>query len=319
MGLRKLKSGNYVVRFQIDGHEIRRSAKTANLREAREFERELKATVQTALHRGRLNIPETRTFRQALHRWLEEGAPYDSMKGHINVVERELGSFNLAQLPSQAADMASAMLTGGLSRLTVNRRLSVVRAVLAQAYDRWHWLQEPLAQKVKLFSEKGSARDVFLTKAEVARLMDEVGSGIVRDVVVVAAYTGMRRGEILSLTKDHIVGDELHLSSDITKSSKPRVIPMVKDVREIVHNRVPFQITESALHREFGRARIAAGLPHVRFHDLRHSFASWLASNPGVPLVALRDLLGHSSLAVTNRYSHLRSEALKDAISTLET
>lgn len=319
MGLHKLKSGNYVARFQIDGHETRRSAKTANRKEALEFERALKAEVQSALHRGRLNVPETRTFRQALHRWLEEGAPYDSMKGHINVVARELGSVQLAQLPSQASLMASRMLTGGLSRLTVNRRLSVVRAVLAQAYDRWHWLSEPLAQKVKLFSEAGSARDVFLSKEQVFQILDEVQSGIARDVIIVAAYTGMRRGEILALDQSHVHEDELHLGADITKSSKPRVIPMTRDVREIVQNRVPFQITVSELHREFGRARDAVGMSHVRFHDLRHSFASWLAANPGVPLTALRDLLGHSSLAVTNRYSHLRSDALKDAIATLET
>lgn len=48
------------------------------------------------------------------------------------------------------------------------------------------------------------------------------------------------------------------------------------------------------------------GNEHVRLHNLRHTFASWIASNPGIPLTKLRDLLGHSSLAASSKYAHLR-------------
>jgi site-specific recombinase XerD len=64
-------------------------------------------------------------------------------------------------------------------------------------------------------------------------------------------------------------------------------------------------------------AREAAGLPHVRFHDVRHTYASWLVQQ-GQPLAAVRDLLGHSSLAVTSRYSHLAPEHLKKAVAGLK-
>ena len=60
-----------------------------------------------------------------------------------------------------------------------------------------------------------------------------------------------------------------------------------------------------------------ADMSHVRIHDLRHTFASWLASNPEIPMTVVRDLLGHSSLATTNKYSHLREDALKNAIDKL--
>jgi site-specific recombinase XerD len=57
-------------------------------------------------------------------------------------------------------------------------------------------------------------------------------------------------------------------------------------------------------------------LPHVHWHDLRHTYASWLAQ-AGQPMGAIRDLMGHSSLAVTNRYAHLAPSHLRAAVASL--
>ncbi|MGH9897133.1 MAG: tyrosine-type recombinase/integrase, partial [bacterium] len=64
---------------------------------------------------------------------------------------------------------------------------------------------------------------------------------------------------------------------------------------------------------DFERARIAAGLPHVRFHDLRHSYASWLVQ-AGADLRIVKELLGHTTMQVTDRYAHLRTEDLESAV-----
>jgi site-specific recombinase XerD len=75
---------------------------------------------------------------------------------------------------------------------------------------------------------------------------------------------------------------------------------------------LPLDITYATLRTYFERARIAAKLPHVRFHDLRHTYASWLVQS-GIGLTAVRDLLGHANLAVTGRYAHLATGHLMDA------
>lgn len=318
------RGGNYIATFTVDGQTFVRSTRTTDRRLAEKIEADWIVAARRDAHRRSMGLPplgsfgKEKTFKEALHRWQEEGAPYESMIGHIRIVEKKLGDVPLSQVPKEASEFARGMLALGKSRLTVNRRLSVVRSVLNAAFKRWDWLDQPLGQKVQLYSEKGTAREVFLSREQVNLLLGCIESGIVRDIIIVAAYTGMRRGEILALRPEHIRGDEIHLPAEITKSSKARVIPMVSDVKEIVLNRVPFLCTKGDLRWQFERGRRKAGLSHVRFHDLRHSFASWLASNPEVPMSAIRDLLGHSSLAVTNRYSHLRTDVLKNAINTLE-
>lgn len=64
------------------------------------------------------------------------------------------------------------------------------------------------------------------------------------------------------------------------------------------------------------RVREDAGLPHVRLHDLRHAYGTWLAES-GVPLTDVRDLMGHSSLAVTSRYAHSHVDRLRKATASL--
>ena len=75
---------------------------------------------------------------------------------------------------------------------------------------------------------------------------------------------------------------------------------------------LPLGITYATLRTYFERARDSAGLPHVRFHDLRHTYASWLVQS-GIGLTAVRDLLGHANLAVTSRYAHLATGHLREA------
>lgn len=136
-----------------------------------------------------------------------------------------------------------------------------------------------------------------------------------RDLFLFAALTGLRRSEILRLTPEMIRGDLILLDAQ-TKSGRPRAVPMPPQAVEIAARRVPFTIGISLLHKVFNEARIAAGLPHVHLHDLRHTFASWLAQD-GASMAALRDLLGHSSLAVTSRYAHLARPDLAQVVEKL--
>lgn len=118
--------------------------------------------------------------------------------------------------------------------------------------------------------------------------------------------TGMRRGELLALQPGNIYNGRIVLKPEQTKSGKPRVVPLTPEALSLVHA-LPFDTTEGKLRKAFEKAREAIGRPDVRFHDMRHCYASLLASK-GEALTSIRDLLGHSSLAVTSRYAHADPE-----------
>jgi hypothetical protein len=94
------------------------------------------------------------------------------------------------------------------------------------------------------------------------------------------------------------------------------MIPLPEAALEIA-SRLPLPLGDQQLRLSFEAARIAVGRPDLHFHDLRHTYASWLVQS-GVHLRAVQELLGHSTLTMTQRYSHLAPEHLRDAVRTME-
>lgn len=305
----------YWIEFQHNGRQVRRSARTISKREAQAYERKLREQYAADSRAVELGAPLKRTFGQALEKWLTSGAP-KSMYSHIRMVRDHLNSILLTRAVPAAADMKQAMLADGLSHQTINRRLAVVRRVLNLAYREWDWLREPLGQKIQMLSEVGFARHIYLSREEVTRLVRAMKRPLAQRLSLLAAYTGLRRGELLKLEPSNWRSPNIVLTAN-TKSGRPRTVPVITELQPLL-DELPFGITEWHLREDFEQARTAENLEHVRFHDLRHTFASWLIANPETPLAVIRDLLGHSSLQVTNRYAHLRSESLTTAIAALE-
>lgn len=304
----------YWIEFQFNGVQVRRSARTKSKREAEAFERRLREQVASDARAKELGLPPKRTFGQALEKWVLGGAP-KSMYSHINNVRPYMNKAILTSAVEAAEDMKAAMLADGLSNLTVNRRLAVVRRVLNLSF-KWGWLTEPLGKKIELLSESGSERHIYLARDQVTNLVLAMQNKTAQTVLLVAAYTGLRRGEILGLRPHNWRKPAIVLDAK-TKGGKPRAVPLVSELH-LTMDSLPFKLTEWELRQDFEQARAQLDMEHVRFHDLRHTFASWLVENPETPLTVVRDILGHSSLAVTSRYSHLRTEALSQAIAALE-
>jgi len=128
---------------------------------------------------------------------------------------------------------------------------------------------------------------------------------------MLAAYTGLRRGELFRLTKDNLVDGCIVLDAK-TKSGRPRVVPVPAEALRIAEI-LPLPLSDPQLRKEWDKARKRTGFTDIRFHDLRHTYASWLVQ-AGAPLKAVQDLLGHSTLSMTQRYAHLGTEHLKDAV-----
>jgi len=305
----------YWVEFQHNGRQIRRSARTESKREAQAYERKLREEASADSKAIEFGLPLKRTFGQALEKWLRSGAP-KSMYSHIGIVSDYMEPILLTRAVPAAAEMKQSMLADGLSPQTINRRMAVVRRVLNLAYREWDWLREPLGQKIQMLSEIGFERHIYLSREEVTRLVKAMKRPLAQRIVLLAAYTGLRRGELLKLEPSNWRSPNIVLTAN-TKSGKPRTVPLITELHPLL-DELPFNITEWHLREDFEQARKSEGLEHVRLHDMRHTFASWLIANPETPLAVIRDLLGHSSLQVTNRYAHLRSESLTAAIAALE-
>jgi hypothetical protein len=95
-----------------------------------------------------------------------------------------------------------------------------------------------------------------------------------------------------------------------------RGVPLPAEAARIARERLPWQVSGWTLRHRFDAARTAAGLAHVRWHDLRHTYASWLVQ-AGQSLSTVRELMGHSSPSVTARYAHLAPEHLRQAVEVL--
>lgn len=148
-------------------------------------------------------------------------------------------------------------------------------------------------------------------------------------VVKFALYSGKRKGEILKLTWDcvDLQNGYLNLKATNTKNKKSQTIPInmnclkiLRRCQELDNNTISTDLVfpstmgnyYSTFDETWKRIRKRAGL-NIRFHDLRHTYASYLASSGKVDIYTLKELLGHSTIEMTQRYAHLVNGALRKA------
>lgn len=153
-----------------------------------------------------------------------------------------------------------------------------------------------------------------------------------------ALRTGMRQGEIFGLTWDDldIVKQRVFVRRNFThgqvvtpKNGRHRRIPMSPELAEVLRasrhlgGELVFpredgtHLSGHCVRRPMDRVIRATGLPRIAFHDLRHSFASQLVM-AGVPIRAVQEFLGHQTLQMTMRYSHLSPQATQSYIASLD-
>ena len=220
-----------------------------------------------------------------------------------------IAGLDLEHVGDAAEAVKRAGLSAGLAPATINRRLAILRRVANLAFGQWNWLEVDVARRVQLLPGE-RARHTYLTPAQVKRLAAAAVDARVADAIVFAATSGLRRGELLRLRAEDRRKGTLYLAT--SKNGRPRLVPLPPEAQRI---HLPIELTVDELRKGFDRARVRSGLREIRFHDLRHTYASWLVQS-GAPLAAVRDLLGHSSMAVTGRYAHLATKDLRRAVAT---
>ena len=211
--------------------------------------------------------------------------------------------------------LAQHLKAQGLSNKTVNRHLACVSKSL-----RWAWRNELILSMPhipRLHEDEG--RIAFLRNSEIPKFLahlyenERPSTALCLEVLLV---TGMRAGELMSLTSRNIEieEDDALIVLEDSKSGEGRTIPIPKELglrlASLVTKGLPdYDLLLRACHRT---SSAVATKDCITPHVLRHTAATILTAT-GVPTLVVADLLGHKNLSTTRKYAHPTREALRDA------
>jgi integrase len=241
---------------------------------------------------------------------------------------RICGNPMLRHVSSYHAEKFKEKRATEVSPVSVNIELKTLRAAFGEAKRLKVIDENPFdgVKPVRVPYKEAS----YLTEAELGKLLSVITDPDLRHIVKFAVHTMMRRGEIVNLKRQQLDLNrkEIHVRSNgefRVKGGKPRTVPMSDWVYDFLRTRIrgaeyvflntrgcPYE--GNSLSRRFKRYVRKAGLPEeIHFHSLRHTGISWLI-NKGVPAPFVQRLAGHSSLVVTQGYTHLEDQNLVSAM-----
>lgn len=270
-------------------------------------------------------IQTHRNIQDGLIRWMEEKQPTlsqpDSYNTHIKIIREFIDETKpLADIyqvtNAMISDMQAALKKDKDSdefvlrykNSTINKKSAILSGIATLAYSKWNWLKESPYKKITRLDEKKSIRETFIDPGEVEMLAEACKKEITRDLIIFAAYTGMRTAEIWRLNERSLRGNDLHIDG---KGKKLRVIPLNKEQIDFIEKYIPLKYTVNHIKRDMLKARQATDLMHYTFHDLRHTFGTLLAKE-GVPQYKIMQLMGHSTDVMVRRYMKLTVEDLRN-------
>jgi integrase len=301
-----------------NGERVRRSAGTANKADAQELHDTLKAELW---RRAKLGERPRRRWEEAVVRWLKEmshKATIETDKAHLRWLHPHLEGRYLDTITRETVDrITDAKLREGVSNATVNRVLEVLRAILRRAVNDWEWVDR--APKVRMLREP-TRRIRFLSREEAQRLLAALPQHLA-DMAAFSLATGLRRANVTGLewAQLDLVKRLAWVHPDQAKARKAIAVPLNAEAVAIIrrqfgrHQTHVFswrgQPIRQVSTKAWYAALEAAGITDFRWHDLRHTWASWHVQQ-GTPLYALQEMGGWESPEMVRRYAHLSAEHL---------
>ena len=318
-------SPHWWIKISHSGTTIQHSTGTEDKAQAREYHDKLKASLW---EQQRLGIKPRRAWKEAVVRWLaetSEKATHQEDIKKLRWLDPLLGNLMLDEITLDVIDGIKAEKLKTAGKATVNRYLALVRAILIRSRDEWEWIDT--APKVKLFKE-GPGRERSITVEQVKTLLGELPAHQ-RDVVLFALATGLRHSNVLGLEWSHVDLNASHawVDADQSKNGKPITVPLNATAMEVLRRQLgkhpqrvftyagkPFARANT---RAWGKALKRAGIDNFRWHDTRHTWATWHRQS-GTPTHELQRLGGWRSSVMVERYAHLAPDHLAKAANRLD-
>ena len=308
-----------------NGRRICQSTGTEDRQEAEAVLAKLKAEAFKEAHLG----------VRPRHHWQEAVVRYLALKAHLRSakdvrrtfrkLDPYLGNLHLDEI---SGDVIWNVIQGerkkGNMPATVNRYLCVLRALLRMARDEWQWIVS--FPKIRMLAGEVE-RDRWLTREDADKLLSVCPSHL-QALARFALATGCRAGEIKGLEWDRVDLERRTAWLNQTKNGTPRGVPLNADAVAVLeqergkHGRFCFtyrgqpirwEMTNNAWHTALRKA----GIEDFRFHDLRHTWASW-HRQAGTSCDELKDLGGWKSRVMVDRYAKYATEHLAVAAARIE-
>lgn len=297
------------------GERVRCSAATEDKTQAQEFHDKLKAESWRVV---KLGDKPKRTWDEAAYKWLME--TQDKKTHHddvakINWLQQFFRGKYLDELTRDVIAGIGELKRKETSPATTNRLLALIRSILRRAALDWEWIDKPPV--IKLYRE-AKRRVRYLTATQASILIQELPQHL-GDMVTFSLATGLRRSNVTKLEWSQVdmQRNVAWIHGDQAKAGKPIHVTLNATAIAVLtrqigkHPRSVFsykgkpitQVNTKAWYKALKRA----GIEDFRWHDLRHTWASWLTQN-GVPLNVIQEMGAWESAEMVRRYAHLAPE-----------
>jgi len=320
----------YRVKVRLKGYPPQ-SATFERLTDARKWEQHTESTIREGRH-FKTNIAKKHTLNQLLDRYISDvmqkktqSSKFIQNQTHqLNWWKEKIGNYLLSDVTASliVEYRDKLLIDKKASYSTSNRYLAALSHAFTKATKEWGWLEYNPVMKIERLKEpRGRVR--FLSDSEREKLLKackENSNPYLYMVVVLALSTGARKMEIMNLKWSDLDFQRSVITLYETKNGEIRLLPLsglaLTLIQQHSKNRNPnakflFPSHNNKkpmdLHSPWTKALEEAEIEDFRFHDLRHSAASYLAMN-GASLAEIAEVLGHKTLQMVKRYSHL-SEA----------
>ena len=320
MSLNRRKNIWWVGFTTPNGKRIRESTGTVDKKEAQEFHDNLKAEYWRV---NKLGEKPRKQWQEAVLKFLSESqhkASLEAIKGALRWSNTYLKDCYLDDVTRDMIDtLTSEKLKTDVTNATVNRMLETIRAVLRKACYDWEWLDK--VPKIRMLPEP-KRRIRYLERVDAKKLLAELPTHL-EAMVRFSLATGLRQANVTQLqwSQVNIEKKLAWINPDQAKARKAIPVPLNSDALKVLAKQkdlhpeyvFPFrgnpvvQVNTKAWKNALKRA----GIENFRWHDLRHTWASWHVQD-GTPLNVLQELGGWESVEMVRRYAHLNADHLSN-------
>jgi len=322
---KKKNSPFYYTRFSLCGIRVQESTKCTARGEAQEYEDKRKNEIRQHVLLGK---KPGYTWPQAVMRWLEEKSHKKSFCTDLvflKWLQDHLNSYQLKDITKEVLEdiIKTKESEGDYKPNYINRIMDLIRAILNRACKEWEWIDRVPKIPRKELKKWERQRIRWIAREEANRLLATLPAHL-KAMARFTLATGLRAGNVRNLKWRDINMAKKHtlVHAEHSKSGKAIAIPLNQDAIEVLqgemgkHHEYVFTYNKHPVGqcntKAFRAALKRAGVEDFRWHDLRHTWASWHVQN-GTTLQELFELGGWHSFEMVLRYAHLSSSHLRAA------